>query len=225
MIGISAACRPQITGVIFMDKKFVVPGDFIGTEEEFLAGEGTFSENEGIFATAIGQASESDRKLVVSQKKPLRALGIGSVLIGRVENIVEPIALVSMLWGDGEGAGSSHRFGENPSYAVLHASMIRRGYVKNVRDEYKVGDIIRAKIADIRNGEMRLSTDGDELGAIKAFCGKCRHPLKVESGLLKCESCEAKDNRKIANDYRKSEAAGATREQPAAGIGEIAGSE
>ena len=184
-----------------MEKKFVVPGDFIGTEEEFLAGEGTFSEGESIRSTLTGEASESDRKLAVGQKRRLKALGIGAVIIGRVENIVEPIALVSML--DGEGAGDSHRFGENPDYAVLHASMIRRGYVKNVRDEYRIGDIIRAKIVDMRNGEMRLSTDSDELGAIKAFCAKCRHPMKVESGLLQCEDCGAKDNRKITNDYRK----------------------
>ena len=81
--------------------------------------------------------------------------------------------------------------------------MIRRGYVKNVRDEYRIGDIIRAKIAAFQNGEFRLTTDGDDLGAIKAFCAKCRHPMKVESGLLQCEDCGAKDNRKITNDYRK----------------------
>jgi exosome complex component CSL4 len=77
--------------------------------------------------------------------------------------------------------------------------------VKNVRDEYKIGDIIRAKIVDLRNGEMRLSTDGEDLGAIKAFCAVCRHPMKVESGILQCEECGAKDNRKIAKDYRKSD--------------------
>jgi len=75
--------------------------------------------------------------------------------------------------------------------------------VKNVRDEYKIGDIIRAKIADLRNGEFRLATDADELGAIKAFCAKCRHAMVIESGILKCESCGYKDNRKLANDYRK----------------------
>ena len=196
---------PERQMAVFMDKKFVVPGDFIGTEEEYLSGEGTFSEAESIRSTLTGEASESDRKLVVSQKKRLVALGIGSVILGRVENIVEPIALVSMLGDGGMNAGTTDRFGGNPDYAVLHASMIRRGYVKNVRDEYRIGDIIRAKIVDIRNGEMRLSTDADELGAIKAFCAKCRHPLKLESGLLKCESCENKDNRKIAKDYRKAQ--------------------
>jgi len=181
-----------------MDKKFVVPGDFVGTEEEFLPGEGTFVEQEKIYSAITGDSTEAARKLSVMQKRPLRALSIGTTIIGRVENVVEPIALVSMLIGEGE-----HRYGETDDYAVLHASMIRKGFVKNVRDEYKIGDIIRAKIVDMRNGEMRLSTDADNLGAIKAFCAACRHPLKVESGIIQCESCGNKDNRKLANDYRK----------------------
>ena len=182
-----------------LDKKLVVPGDFLGTEEEFLSDHGTFSEKERIYASITGKAAEDSHKLSVSQARSLRPLEVGTIVIGTVENIVEPIALISIK----SGAHPNHRFGENPDYSVLHASMIRRGYVKNVRDEYKVGDIIRAKIAAFQNGEFRLTTDGDDLGAIKAFCAKCRHPMKVESGILKCEDCGEKDNRKIANDYRK----------------------
>jgi len=182
-----------------LGKKFVVPGDFLGTEEEFLSDRGTFSDKERIYSTLAGKAAEDSHKLSVEQSRPLHALEVGSIIIGTVENIVEPIALVSIK----QGEHAEHRFGETPDYSVLHASMIRRGYVKNVRDEYKVGDIIRAKIAAFQNGEFRLTTDGDDLGAIKAFCAKCRHPMKVESGLLQCEDCGAKDNRKITNDYRK----------------------
>lgn len=180
------------------EKKFVVPGDFIGTEEEYLGGSGTFSEKERLYATLSGGLEDEQRKLSVKQGRPLRALEVGAVVIGRVENVVEPIALVSII-----GGSSGERFGENPDYSVLHASMIKRGYVKNVRDEYKIGDIIRAKIAALQNGEFRLTTDADDLGAIKAFCAKCRHPMKIESGMLKCESCGWKDNRKLAADYRK----------------------
>ncbi len=182
-----------------MEKKIVMPGEFIGTEEEYIAGAGTYSDNEKIYSLITGELHEEQRKLSVLQKRSLAILGIGAVIIGKVENIVEPIALISIQMGN----TAANRFGENGDYAVLHASMIKRGYVKNVRDEYKVGDIIRAKIADIRNGELRLATDSDELGTVKAYCGKCRHPMKVESGVLKCESCEWKDNRKLAKDYRK----------------------
>ena len=185
-----------------MEKKLVVPGDFIGTEEEYLSGSGTFADKEKIYATISGETHDEARKLSVLQNRALRSLEVGTVVIGTIENIVEPIVLVSITSGSD---GRESRFGETPDYAVLHASMIKRGYVKNVRDEYRIGDIIRAKIADVRNGELRLATDSDELGAIKAFCPKCRHPMKLESAILKCESCDWKDNRKIAKDYRKAE--------------------
>jgi exosome complex component CSL4 len=180
------------------EKKFVVPGDFIGTEEEYLAGAGTFSEKERLYSTLTGGLEDEQRRLSVRQGRPLRSLEVGAVIFGRVENVVEPIALVSIIGGSG-----GERFGGTSDYSVLHASMIKRGYVKNVRDEYKIGDIIRAKIAGLQNGEFRLTTDADDLGAVKAFCGKCRHPMRVESGILKCEECGWKDNRKLANDYRK----------------------
>jgi len=182
-----------------LEKKFTVPGDFLGTEEEFLSDNGTFSDNERIYSALTGEVGEDSHKLSVRQSRPLCKLDVGTVVIGTVENIVEPIALISIKSGESE----PHRFGENPDYSVLHASMIRNGYVKNVRDEYKIGDIVRAKIAAMQNGEFRLTTDAPELGAIKAFCASCRHPMKIESGMLKCEVCGAKDNRKLASDYRK----------------------
>ncbi len=183
-----------------MEKKFVAPGDLIGTEEEYLAGAGTYSENEKIYAAVGGKLEEKARKLSVVQEKPLHAFGKGDIIIGTVENVVEPIALVRIHFGSGNA-----RFGHNPGYAVLHASMIKKGYVKNVRDEYKIGDIIRAKIVDIREGELRLATDSDELGAIKAYCAKNRSPMKLESGILKSEVDGWKDSRKIAKDYRKAD--------------------
>ena len=184
-----------------MQKKFAVPGDVLGNEMESLPGNGTYLENEEIYATLAGEVAESERKLSVSQSKPLKAIGIGSIIIGTVENIPEPIALIAIRTDE----ETAHRYGENPDYAVLHASMIKRGYVKNVRDEYKIGDIVRARVADIRNGELRLTTDEEGLGAIKAYCSKCRHALALENGALACENpdCGHKDNRKFAKDYRK----------------------
>jgi exosome complex component CSL4 len=180
-------------------KKFVVPGDFIGTEEEYVPGSGTHVEGDKFYSALSGELTDEARTLSVSQKRTLAPLGVGVTIIGSIENIVEPIALIRIKQGSNSG---EDRLGDNPDYSVLHASMIKRGYVKNVRDEYKIGDIIRAKIVDIRNGEMRLSTDSDSLGAIKAFCAKCRHAMKLSVGGLECESCGAKDNRKIASDYR-----------------------
>jgi len=182
------------------EKKFVVPGDFIGTGEECMPGSGTHLDGDNVYSALAGEVKDVQRTLSVSQERKLASLGIGATIIGSIENIVEPIALVRVKAGSLEGG---ERLGDNPDYAVLHASMIKGGYVKNVRDEYRIGDIIRAKIVDIRNGEMRLSTDSDDLGSIKSFCAKCRHAMSIAEGGLECDSCGAKDNRKTANDYRK----------------------
>ena len=85
---------------------------------------------------------------------------------------------------------------------MLHASRIKDGFVKNVRDELRIGDIVRAKISEMRQGEMHVSTEGSHFGVVKAFCSKCRHALELVGSTLTCSSCGAKENRKLASDYR-----------------------
>ena len=50
-------------------KKFVVPGDFIGTEEEYLPGEGTAIDGENVYATLCGEVADMARTLLVLQKR------------------------------------------------------------------------------------------------------------------------------------------------------------
>jgi exosome complex component CSL4 len=182
-----------------MQKRIVVPGEFLGTEEEFFPGSGVYVEDEKIYSSLSGVVEISNKQISVLQKKPLEIFDVGSTIIGVIENIIEPIALVNIH----SGVSDEERFGETPDYGVLHASMIKKGFVRNVRDEYKIGDIIRAKIVDFYNGEFRLSTEGENFGAVKAFCALCRHPLRLKEDYLVCENCGARDKRKIAKDYRQ----------------------
>jgi len=179
-------------------RKHVMPGDAIGTEEEFIGGSGTYMEGEQIRASASGALNDKDRSLSVSRHNMLASVKPGTIVLGRVENVVEPIALISVL-PQQEG---STRFAMLPDNCVLHASRIKDGFVKNVRDELRIGDIVRAKIAEVRNGEIHVSTEGAEFGVIKAFCIKCRHALTLVGGSLSCPECGNKENRKLASDYR-----------------------
>ena len=88
------------------NKKFVVPGDFIGTEEEYLPGAGTRSEGEKVFATLCGEITDKSRTLSIAQKRKLASLGIGTTIIGSIENIVEPIALVRVKSGSLEATSA-----------------------------------------------------------------------------------------------------------------------
>lgn len=175
-----------------------MPGEPVGTEEEFIAGNGTYMEGEQIRSSAAGSLLDNARLLSVSRRNLVSPVKQGTVVLGRVENVVEPIALISVL-PQQEG---SVRFGLLPDNCVLHASRIKDGFVKNVRDELRIGDIVRAKIAEIRQGEVHVSTEGAQFGVIKAFCIKCRHALALVGGTLSCPECGNKENRKLASDYR-----------------------
>lgn len=186
------------------DTKIVIPGQEIGTEEEFVGGKGTVTIDSKIYATVMGEVTDESRTLTVDNPKSkgkLSELQEGMKIVGRVEMIVDPIAIVSIRKVyDKDKYGRVPKSSEN---AILHASYIKRGYVKQVRDELSIGDIIRAKIIGKKKGEIQLSTEDEDLGVLKAFASKRpRFPLeKIGTSLINPFN-EEKENRKISKDYR-----------------------
>jgi exosome complex component CSL4 len=178
--------------------RFVSPGQEIGTEEEYVGGSGTYVENAKIYASITGELREENRTLTVSQSHPLATMAVGTMVIGQIDNISDPVALV-VVEGD---STETNRLAKSSAYCVLHASYIKRGYVKSVRDELRIGDIIRARISEFKNGEYHIATDDEHLGCIKAFCAGCRHPLEKKPTGLQCANCGRRENRKLADDYR-----------------------
>ncbi|PIT84432.1 hypothetical protein COU37_03505 [Candidatus Micrarchaeota archaeon CG10_big_fil_rev_8_21_14_0_10_45_29] len=182
-----------------MDKKRKAsPGEEIGTEEEFVAGAGTYVEGSAIHSALEGEISDEGRTLSVSRPNRVSQPGLGVKVIGRIENIIDPIAIVSIHEMEGESA----RFPITGVNFVLRASNIKKGYTRKIRDEYSIGDIIRAKIVEIKNGECQLATDEDDLGCLKAYSSSRKRCAlhKTPTG-LKCENDDKKENRKIASDY------------------------
>ena len=178
--------------------KFVIPGTEVGIEEEFESGTGTANEEGRILAAVAGPLSEKDRRLQVEGKPALTSLTPGSWVVGRIDNISEPVALAVVQAEEIAG----QRAPQTSAYCVLHASYIKRGYVKKVRDEYRIGDIIRAKIVELKNGEFHISTDDPHAGCLVAFCSTCRQPMQKKPAGLQCPGCERRENRKLADDYR-----------------------
>lgn len=174
-----------------------MPGQEVGTEEEFVSGSGTYVQNGIIYSTLSGELKDEARVLSVAQAGRLSPLKLGAAITGIVDNIAEPVGLV-IVEGDG---GADTRFSTDSNYCILHASRIKRGYVKNVRDEIRIGDIIRAKIVEVKNGEMHISTEDEDCGVLKAFCCSCRHPLVKKPTGLECRACGRRENRKIAQGY------------------------
>ncbi|MFH1285084.1 MAG: exosome complex RNA-binding protein Csl4 [Candidatus Micrarchaeota archaeon] len=182
------------------------PGMLLGTEEEYVPGRGTFVENSKIYAAQAGDVQiDPTRRITVTpvQGAP-NAVDRGAVLFGRIEEIFEPVALVKVEPMETQGVRQAPNWN---FYCVLHVSRIKNGYVDSVREEVKVGDVIKARVEEIERSEVYLSTKDSDLGVIMAFCSKCRAPLDFLGGRnLECKKCGSKESRKVGYPYR-----GATR--------------
>lgn len=179
----------------------VLPGDFLGTEEEFAAGSGTRVEEGRIYAAFFG-TMEVARDKVVSVKPRVQAprpISPGAIVYGRVEEIFEPVALIQLQAVEWKEARQVPPEG----YSVLHASRVKMGYVENVHDEVRIGDIVKCSVEGIRrDGEISLSMKGPGLGVVKAYCSRCRGPLAlISGGALKCGRCGSVERRKLSGEY------------------------
>jgi exosome complex component CSL4 len=183
-----------------VENNFVIPGDMVGTSEEFLPGRGTYEENGNIYANTTGRVA-FDKKERAVYIEPVTNVPPtpreGDIVIGRVTDIKGSVALVelSRIKGalDREIAGNTA--------AAIHISNVKDSYVQDLTQEFGYQDIVKAKVIDTKN--MRLSTVDKSLGVITSQCSRCRTPLKFENGKLKCPQCERRESRKLSSDYGK----------------------
>lgn len=177
---------------------FVMPGDIIGTTEEFSPGIGTFLHVSDIHAASTGVV-KIDRKAriisVVPSTKYPPAIAVGDIVIGGVIGLRESVALVEIAAIKGEGEREFRKVGT----AAVHVSNVKDSYCKRLDEEFAVGDIIKSKVLNTEN--MRLSTAGKELGVMKAQCSNCRAVMVKEDNKLKCPECGRVERRKLSSDY------------------------
>lgn len=178
----------------------VLPGDKIGAIEEYMPSLGTFSSNDEVYSSMIGEL-ELDKKAHLARVKAKTRVpklqGVGAIALGQVAETNEMVAIIDLLPTESMNV----YYVPNGVSAVLHVSNVRRGYVKDLRQELKIGDLIRAKIIEANEHTTRLAIDSPNLGVIKAFCSNCRQPLKVLGQKLVCGRCGSVERRKIAQDY------------------------
>ena len=180
------------------DSQFVLPGDVVGTAEEYMAGSGTYEHSGTIYASVTGRPYYDKKHRYVKVFPDVSfppTLKVGNVVIGRITDIKESMAIVEIICLD----DMKERAIPSVPQAVIHVSNIKDAYVRDLGDEFGVGDIIKAKIIDIKN--MRLSTEGPNLGVMKALCKVCRTPLQIEDGKLRCPTCNRIETRKLSKEY------------------------
>lgn len=180
-------------------KGIVVPGDFLGTSEEFTPGTGVYDDKGNIYASLTGGVHISDKRVidVVPSVETPPLLKDGDIVVGRIEDLRESVAIVSI----GCLKGKDEREIATSSPGIIHISNVKTGYVNDLQHEFSYLDLVKAVVLDAKT--LRLSTEGKELGVIKAICAKCKGDLRRKGNVLACERCKRVEGRNISDDYGK----------------------
>ncbi len=177
--------------------KIVMPGDRIGSAEEYVRGEGVYEENGELFAAVAGQLVIRDRVARVESIKPIPEIVKGDIVLGRVVDVRNTMALVEVVSKKGEDRALTNR-----GVGIIHISNVDEKYVGNISEAIGYLDIVKARVI---GDNLRLSTKEREMGVLKAICGNCKTEMVREGDILKCPECGRVEKRKISTDYGKGE--------------------
>lgn len=166
----------------------VLPGDYLGSEEEFLPGPGVGIVRGELRAAVVGEVHKEDGSVKVEGKLK-DSLKPGDVVLARVEEIYEKQSVVRI-------ASHKHFY---PSYGIIPIDKMAPFYVKSIREDVmKKGDILLAKvIAKGKDGTYVLSIRDADLGVAIAFCSRCHRPMKRTGKAFFCPHCVRLEKRKI----------------------------
>lgn len=176
-----------------MDKTLI--GEYLGTTEEYMPGEGTYAEEGKIYSAVIGEKIlDKEKHKITIKGKQMPEIKPGQVVFGEVQSARKNMVTVIVSKIEGLKESIEVKTG-------LYVSNISNTYVDKVEDMFGIGDIIKAKIIKVEQDLIDIETKGD-LGIVKAFCKKCRTPLIKKGDMnMECPSCKHKEKRKTASDY------------------------
>lgn len=181
----------------------VLPGDYLGVIEEYMPGNGVKEENGELYAVIAGRVRIDPEKMEISVEPitdtpPLPR--VNDVVIGRVIEVKSQSVIVQLIKIEGR---ENDREIATSKLAGIHVSQVKPGYVEDLSKEFKIGDIIRARVISNEKSPIQLSTKGPDLGVIYALCTRCRTPLVRKGDRLVCPRCGNVETRKLSSLYRK----------------------
>jgi len=188
--------------MVFMVEKIAVPGEELGTEEEFIPGAGTKVDESGVIRAIIaGKISiDYNRHINIISDTALKKLKVGDIVYGRIEEMFESVAFLTI-----ERPLDLKLKRIERSSAIIPVSEIKDGFVKSIRDEIRVGDIVKGIVKEITPLRIIVSLRPAGMGVVKAYCSYDRSPLELRGRSLICKKCGQKEVRHIADSYGKIE--------------------
>ena len=186
----------------------VIPGDPLGPASKYSCGAGTCGRRGSLYATLVGivkivcddKAGADSKELpVVTVQARNKRRGtvpeVGSRVIGKVININERQAKVSMLCVEGKVLAE-------PFHGVIRREDVRASEKDTVEifNSFRPGDIVRGRVISIGEGlSYVLSTAGNELGVVLARCDDCGEMMSPTSWCeVQCNKTGIREKRKVA---------------------------
>jgi exosome complex component CSL4 len=172
-----------------------LPGDFLASPEEFLAGKNTYEQGDAVRASLPGRVEKdlSKREVAVRPVAVARTPTVGDIVLGQVEAAMTSTAGVKIRYLNGVETLASF-----PGTIFTRSERGGRG---ERRTMVKLGDVVRAKVASTLNGMNQLSIDEPHLGVVAAMCSVCGAVLVRGDGRAQCEQCGNVEERKFADDF------------------------
>ena len=182
---------------------FVLPGELVGTTEEFRAGEGTTVITGDLYSSATGYVYIDRKSRIVTVRPSTNTpniMKVGDIIFGKITDVRESGAMVEFAGIEGK---ADRKIVNATRLGDIHVSNVRDSYVKRLANEFRPLDIVRARVVDL--DRLRLTTAENSLGVMKAYCSNCKGELVLDQdgNKLKCPVCNRTETRKLAVDYGK----------------------
>lgn len=178
---------------------FVVPGTQLGVIEEFTPGSGTYVEDGTIHSQVTGCTllDMLNRQVSVYPLVPTANVPqVGDIVTCLVLEVRSKNAILR-IFKIGDKMLSGFFTG------LLHISGVSHGYVDNMFNVCKVGDIMTAKVISTKNRSFFLSTADKDLGVLQSLCSICGSLLEPKNRGLSCSNCGNFEGRKLSPNYGK----------------------
>jgi exosome complex component CSL4 len=177
--------------------RLVLPGDLLGTAEEFVPGWGTYEDHGKIYAALMGHTnvSPSDHAIRVNAVNAIPRIGEQDLVYARVDEVKSAMAVCTIL-----AAYDSRRVVPGAPEGTVHISKAKDGYTDSLADEFAPGDILLAQVLQ-SHPTIKLTTQNPDLGVVSARCQACHGLLSKGSKELVCPRCGNRERRKTSQGY------------------------
>ncbi len=178
----------------------VFSGSVLGIEEEYSPGRNAFSDEEGNVVSSVAGVlveDSSKRTLEVIPRRSVEPMSIGTEVYGRVVLVTDHAAVIEIL----SATKGRSIVAVSSSTSAVPVSKCDMSFVKSVREKFRLGDFVKARVATVSPWGVDLSTQATDLGVVKGFCTKCRSELHLFGRDLKCLACGNVEHRKVSSEY------------------------